>query len=328
MNNTQICYFIKNSPLGAPLTGKEIQLGKEIHENINEFMLPINYKNTPLFITKKFFGYDIYRWKVELVLGSVSQKGRYDIYLSEKNVKSDVYLNETAKKQNKAFWGIVKKGAIVIVEFGHIYQIANSGGDLKNTYSYPCNHQNGEMHKRRPAIVVSADKNGVKIVPITSQIPDSYPDNKGVFKLDKLSTEYINEFSIDKESYVLCEMIQTISPTRILPPYSRNRKTNLFFRDQSYTRKIIRSDVWELEEALLSSIGLPLLRKEHVENKNKIDELKLQNSQYENDLDAVTQKYVELEKKFAILKQLYIGAEGCFSEREVDNEINEYLAID
>ncbi|HHX8750553.1 TPA: type II toxin-antitoxin system PemK/MazF family toxin [Morganella morganii] len=327
MERTVICYYKKDKLSACEFNEPEL-LGREVHENINEFILPVNRKNTPFFITRKFSNQESTRWKVEYVIGSVSQKGVYEIYLSEKDIETDIYLNETAKKVKKPFWGIVKKGAIVIVEFGHIYQLTNLSGEIKNTYSYPCYHQNGEMHKRRPAIVVSADRHGVKIVPVTSQKPDSCPVNKSVFKLDESSVEFISDFLKDKESYVLCEMIQTVSPARILPPHAKNRSAYKFFRDEKYTRKIIRSDIWKLEEALLSSIGLPDLREEYANNKKRADSLESDNKISEDKLKKIHLENNELNKKLHILKQLYMVTSDNVSEAMIDQEINEYLSID
>lgn len=327
MESTVICYYKKDKLSACKYNEPEL-LGREVYEDINEFVLPVNRKNTPFFITKKFSNQETTRWKVEYVVGSVSQKGMYEILLSEKNIDTDVYLNQTAKKVKKVFWGIVKKGAIVIVEFGHIYQLTNRSGEIQNTYSYPCYNQNGEMHKRRPAIVVSADKHGVKIVPVTSQKPDSYPVNKSVFKLEESSVEFISDFSKDKESYVLCEMIQTVSPARILPPNAKNRGSHKFFRDEHYTRRIIRSDVWKLEEALLSSIGLPDLRKDYTDNKKRTDSLESDNKISEEKLRQCHLENHELNKKLHILKQLYMIAGDNLSEVTIDREINEYLSID
>lgn len=148
----------------------EVLLGTENAENIDEILLPLNEKNTPFFITKSFVAVACKRWKVEFVLGIAPNW--WGVWLSKVYISKDIYLSQTLKNRRISHaGGIVKRRAIVIVEFGHIYQTQNSQRGLSDSSLYPCNHQSGEMHKRRPAIVVSADKRGVKVVPITSQEP-------------------------------------------------------------------------------------------------------------------------------------------------------------
>ncbi|EKM7654142.1 type II toxin-antitoxin system PemK/MazF family toxin [Salmonella enterica] len=324
MPKTIINYY-KKRPSSQLINGDEILLGKETFESINEIILPVNYKNTPFYITKSFDSSPCIRWRVDIVVGDIQQKGTYNIYLSEKNITTDIYLNNTSIKAKKPFWAIVKKGMIVIVEFGHIYQISNQQGYLKNTDSYPCFHQNGEMHKRRAAIVISSDKNGVKVVPVTSQKPTSYPQNKSIFMLSKESTQLITEFNNNKDSYVLCEMIQTISPTRILPPEAINRKSNKYFRDEGYTRRINKKDEWQLKNALLSCIGEHQLLQDNYKLKDITSNLTSENSNLKNKIQTLEENMFSMNRRFQILRQLYMGMNTNFSSDDLDNEINEYL---
>ncbi|WP_225181360.1 type II toxin-antitoxin system PemK/MazF family toxin [Pectobacterium aroidearum] len=322
MSNITICYYKQDNLLGS-----DVLLGKEIYDDIEEFLLPINYKNTPFFITKSFLGHANYRWKVKLVLGI--KKGVYGVWLIDKDTSTDIYLNQTSMRIKAPFWGVVKKGAIVIVEFGHVYQVANFIGEIKDTYSYPCTHQSGEMHKRRPAIVVSADKHGVKIVPITSKKPDSYPLNKSVFELEEESTQFINEFSNDKNSYVLCEMIQTVSPARILPPNAKSRRNvKTFFRDERYTRIINRRDIWKLETALLSSIGLPKIKQDLLEKEEKLSNLESEKQSLDSDSRLLRQELDKMKLRYKILSELYMPSSNCKSLDEVDSEVDEYIGLD
>ncbi len=216
MSKTSIMYLTYNK-------NKEDEkiLGIEYIENIDEILVPLNKKNTPIYITKAFSGINCKRWRVAFVLGISSNN--WGIWLIEKDVSNDVYLSKTmANKNIKNPGGLLRKGCIVIVEFGYIYQTLNFQTGLTQSSLYPCNHQEGEMHKRRPCIVVKADKNGITIVPITSKKPNSSEFNRAIFELENDSTCYIKEFNPEKKSFALCEMIQTVSPTRILPPDARD----------------------------------------------------------------------------------------------------------
>lgn len=304
----------------------EIILGTELAENIDEILLPINEKNTPFFITKSFTGVECKRWRIEFVLGITPNC--WGVWLSEVDVTDDIYLSQTMQNRSISHaGGIVKRGAIVIVEFGHIYLTQNVLTGLSDSSLYPCNHQAGEMHKRRPAIVVSADSRGVKVVPITSQEPDSHIYNKAIFQLESTSTEHISEFKRGKPCFALCEMIQTVSPTRILPPKAKDTRTRerSFRRDQSYYRRISYNDLRALEQGMLTAIGMAALSKkndtlllERDEQKNIIEELGEELDQSGAELD-------DLRKKYHILAQLYLSTSQHACLQTIDEEVLEYM---
>lgn len=60
-------------------------------------------------------------------------------------------------------------------------------------------------------------------------------------------------------------MIQTVSPTRILPPEAKDMKSRdrRFRRDESYYRKLSTNDLHALEEGLLAAVGMASLRKKN-----------------------------------------------------------------
>ncbi|HFK9547739.1 TPA: type II toxin-antitoxin system PemK/MazF family toxin [Enterobacter hormaechei] len=312
---------------------RERLLGIENVENIDEMLIPINEKNTPIFITKAFTGIASRRWRVEFVLGI--EKNIWGVWLSEKDISKDVYLSQTMKKRSITHaGGIVKRGCIVIVEFGHIYLTLNFSNGLSDSSRYPCYHQSGEMHKRRPAIVVSADKRGVKVVPITSQEPDGHLYNRAIFELESASTTYISEFKRDKPCFALCEMIQTVSPTRILPPEAKDMKSSdrKFRRDESYNRKLSTNDLHALEEGLLTAVGMASLRKkndtllgERDRLKNSLDEQGQMLVSTSHALEQTCILHDDFKKRYEVLVQLYLASSGHTSLQSIEAEISEYL---
>lgn len=308
-------------------------LGIEVVDNIDEIIVPINDKSTAMFITKTFSRVACRRWKVEFVLGI--SDNTWGVWLTEKEVSGDIYLSQTLRKRNITHaGGILKRGAIVIVEFGHIYQALHFRNGLSDTRLYPCHLQNGEMHKRRPAIVTGADKRGVKVVPVTSQEPHSWENNRAIFELESASLQNISEFRPGKRSFALCEMIQTVSPTRILPPCARDIKGSdrRFRRDESYYRKISSNDMKALEEGLLTAVGLQRLRKrlDHLLTERdltqqneltfqrRIEALVLANEQMRAELALTKERY-------HVLSQLHLPASGHTCLAQIDEEVSEYL---
>lgn len=340
MTPVTISYYTTDA--SAP--DKDRLLGREMTEGIDEVLVPSNNKNTPIFITKAFAGVSCKRWFVERVrdLGS----DQWGIWLADRDNSGEVYLSETLRLRSKpSAQGFLRKGSLVIVEFGHIHQTLSFGTrtTAENT-TYFCHHLSGEMHKRRPAIVVSADRRGVKVVPVTSQQPDGFLANKSIFELESASTQYVEEFNRGKGSYVLCEMIQTVSPTRILPPMARDIRTSTrsFRRDDSYHRKLSPNDLRALEEGLLTAVGMSVLKKRNQELLTENDTARqavkaLQDRQEEltallaasEDAERALRGELSLmSEKQRILCELYMGASPHSTVKAVEEEVAEYLQLD
>ncbi|MDR8481454.1 type II toxin-antitoxin system PemK/MazF family toxin [Serratia nevei] len=304
-------------------------LGTEHIDNIEEILVPLNDKNTPIFITKAFSGEVCKRWRVWFFLGIAPD--HWGIWLTEKDVSKDIYLSEILIKRGiRNAAGFVKKGAIVIVEFGHIYQTLNFQTGLTKSAMYPCNHQEGEMHKRRPAVVVKVDSRGVTVVPVTSKEPDAHEYNRAIFELETDSIRYIKELDTGKRSFAVCEMIQTVSPTRILPPESRDHKgrDRTYRRDESFGRRLSRNDMKALDQGLLAAVGMYSLQE-------KLDRT-IQNGQMQSaeleelrpEVEAIREELAELRDKYRILSGLYQASSGHATREDVEHEVIEYMGLD
>jgi uncharacterized protein YifN (PemK superfamily) len=304
-------------------------LGTERIDNIEEILVPLNDKNTPIFITKAFSGEACKRWRVRFFLGIAPD--HWGIWLTEKDVSKDIYLSEIlAKRRIGNAAGFVKKGAIVIVEFGHIYQTLNFQTGLTKSAMYPCNHQDGEMHKRRPAVVVKVDSRGVTVVPITSKEPVAHEYNRAIFELEVDSIKDIKELDTGKRSFAVCEMIQTVSPTRILPPESRDHrgKDRAYRRDESFGRRLSRNDMKAIDQGLLVAVGMHPLQ-------DKLDR-SIQNGQTQTaelevlrpEVETLRKEHAELSEKYSILSDLYQATSGYPTRDDIEQEVLEYMGLD
>ncbi|WP_313678801.1 type II toxin-antitoxin system PemK/MazF family toxin [Pantoea vagans] len=299
-------------------------LGFKSVENIEEVLVPINLgkKKIPFFITLKFSGRLCTRWRVEFVASI--EKNIFGIWLTEQNTSDDCYLSTTlAIRKITNASQVIRPGTIVIVEYGHIYKSLNFTTGLSDSMLYPCSNQEGEMHKRRPAIVVSADARGAKVVPITSSQPQGFSVDRSIFELESTSTEFIAEFRPGSKSYALCHMIQNISFNRILPPLARpyNSRVREFSRDVTYQRRITKNDLAALETGLLTGIGMAALKK-------KNDTLYAKLQQNTSVIDDLTQKNQELESikaRYECIKRLYMETAALASDDEVESEITDWL---
>jgi len=291
------------------------ELGRETFDNINQvitpfFTLPIgDPKRHPLFITKFFKNRSDNRWEIKDTGIESKENGELSIYiwLSPVDVSEDIYLSQTLKRKGlKSASSILHKGKIVIVEFGHINKCIKESSEIRTNKRYPDNIQNGEMHKRRPAIVVKVDMRGVKVIPLTSKKPSNLSDNNLVFELSDESKENIGDFT-KKESYALCDMIQTVCISRILPPLFRIKSRNKFLRNEEYRAQLSRKDKRLLDTGLLASISKSNLYVEMERIKKENEEL--------------TNKLIDLEKNFDSLKEMYMYTSDSKSNRKDDIDI-------
>ena len=304
-------------------------LGTERIENIEEVLIPLNDKNSPIFITKVFSGETCKRWRVAFVLGITAS--HWGIWLIRKDVSRDIYLSKIMAEKHICHPGsLLRKGSLVIAEFGHIYKTLNFQSGLSHSDLYPCYHQEGEMHKRRPAIVVKVERRGITVVPVTSKAPEAYKFNRALFQLEQSSVANIKELDTGKRSFAVCDMIQTISPNRILPPESRDYKgrDRAYRRDITFSRRLSRNDERALDRGLLAAVGMYSLRE-------KLDTLIQRESERESDLGIAQQDLMQAQKALTalrarhyILSGLYQAASGFALRKDVEHEIDEYMALD
>lgn len=239
-------------------------LGEESLIGIEESLLHKGNRDKKIYINKKFIKSECYRWKLLDVRDvSIPETIRaLHVILEKVPTENDEYLTQTLKR-NKArgiggIGSLLHKGKLVEVEFGYYSNVykANTDKHLRSNKRYASTIQNGEMHKRRLAIVTKVHNNMVQVVPITSQPPDS--KDKSCFKLEPDTLKETVYFDPAIESWAICSMIQTVAFTRILPietrkEFRRNRERP---RNSSYRLKISKQDSINLDKALLSAVNL------------------------------------------------------------------------
>ncbi len=119
------------------------------------------------------------------------------------------------------------------------------------------------MRKRRLAIVVKVlSDHRVQVVPVTSQDP------RGDVSTFQLSRDTLDDLvfygNSGKDSWALCNMLQTVSTTRIVPPITkkveRQSKTAIkpyvrHVRNEQYKHKLSAHDRTNLTNALLKTFS-------------------------------------------------------------------------
>lgn len=218
MNTFLVRYF---EEVTDPTTGTvhQNQLGQASYDGIVELLLPHKSRYDHLYLTIQFLGNQTQRWRVESVSissGSANTPAVCNINLKKRNGPVETYLNTTLSGGEK-IGPLLQFGTMVEVDYGFIPAIAkhDSNSLLSNTNTDAL--LSGELHKRRLALVVRASKETVQVVPVTSDAPD--PGDKTCFEIDPNSLKNLSRYSTSgKRSWALCGMVDSVSPSRILPP--------------------------------------------------------------------------------------------------------------
>ena len=146
--------------------GDGVLLGCRTYDGITHTIIPaFNETEHDIYFTKTFQKETSFKsWLIKSI--EVNDSG-VDIYLKGNIVPDsvDVY----AKKQHKKFNTIIRKHNIIEVDFGHETTLFSLGtGAQKNTVITDA-LMPGEMHKKRPCIVMGTKGTSVTVIPLTTK---------------------------------------------------------------------------------------------------------------------------------------------------------------
>ncbi|WP_408598353.1 hypothetical protein [Pseudomonas sp. PLMAX] len=235
-------------------------LGKETYSSISEALMPGSgdYK---VFCIKKFTGVANYRWYVEGV-EQLTAPGvvpvEFTVTLSTIfGTVGEEYLQQTLTKTRSSLNKVVQPGTVVEVDYGFIQTVGREDGVLRTNKRYCDTLQKGEMHKRRLAIVVKANRGVCQVVPVTSNDPGS--SDKTSFQLSRATLDLLPAWgSSGKDSWAVCQMVEPVSVNRILPPVTEYqvRGQPRRGRNTHYTLRLTEAEKALLKNSLLHSIGV------------------------------------------------------------------------
>jgi uncharacterized protein YifN (PemK superfamily) len=253
-----IIRYFENSILEANL------LGKEFYTGICEAFVPDLYNQPHTFMVKKFENRQNYNWVVKNIIPHENNNELYFDILIERNLSPvpEVFLHQTLKKTRQKPSRLLYFGTLVEVDFGFTQSIIKDN-EMKKTKRYPNVLQKNEMRKRRLAIVVKVlSDHRVQVVPVTSQDP------RGDVSTFQLSRDTLDDLvfygNSGKDSWALCNMLQTVSTTRIVPPITkkveRQSKTAIkpyvrHVRNEQYKHNLSAHDRTNLTNALLKTFS-------------------------------------------------------------------------
>lgn len=158
---------------------------------------------------------------------------------------------------------LLHKNQIVEVEYGHSMEAGNGFGQRVDSRRYVDTVQKGSMPKRRLAIVnqiiTGVSEELVQVIPISSKTPWGVGIDRAV-EVTSCLTELVH---YQRQSWAICDMLETVSPNRIFAPLRRvqkkltkgNQKAIVVeSRDTNFPTTVTTQIRKELNDALLCSV--------------------------------------------------------------------------
>lgn len=214
-------------------------LGRIQYENIEEVALPAFYKDGKpgknggepkkphsMFLKNIFSSKpEVNTWKVLDLEDGIPGIIKYILQPSANSESLYQYAESQNKQKNPS--GLLVDFCVVEVDFGYYHDIFSGQGDRYDNHIHVNRVLPGELHKRRPCIVLSSTKDMVKVIPLTSK--NGTREGKSIVAISSESFKNLYFKYGEVDSFALLEMIETVSVHRIFPPkdakgeYSQNK---------------------------------------------------------------------------------------------------------
>ncbi|MEQ4922519.1 hypothetical protein [Proteus hauseri] len=286
-----------NMTINYLLDSDQSLLGTEIYQNITEITLPLLHETGhKITLTRFFEGHTSHRWLIERINHQTPEQT--NLFLTPRiECENEIFLAKTYSSK-RTVASRITKGTLVEVEYGFIQSTKRITGKISSVKRYPDFVQNGEMHKRRLAIVINACfPSTLQVIPITSIHQNE--NDKNIFEISLKSLDKLVHYnSKDIRSFALGHMIQTVSIRRILPPLAI-QKDKRCYRDIGYSQRLEKEDMKSLELALTTAIGYgdyQNIRTERNRLRLDVQELTKQNTQLINELSINQNNQVAYEQ--------------------------------
>lgn len=270
-------------------------LGTEIYDEVEESLLPKNpAPDKPVFMTKKFVGHIEYRWQVKAVVVVQCNPVVFEVILGRSaQLAKSYYLPEILR--GKTIMSVLQKYALVEVEFGHAPSVGKSDGDIKSNKRYVDTVQDGNMPKRRLAIVLRATSKRpsgaiVQVVPISSVAPHS-GDRTAI----EVTSSLTRMAHYNKKSWAICGMVESIAAGRIIAPMVDWGKKQM--RDTGFSTKLDAGLRPGFEAALLYGLDRANVNAQLTNSVTASTQLAAQNA-------ILANENLQLKKQLAVLTAL------------------------
>ncbi|TDY84975.1 UNVERIFIED_ORG: PemK-like, MazF-like toxin of type II toxin-antitoxin system [Herbaspirillum seropedicae] len=237
--------------------------GTESHQDIEEVLVPsASLPNNPVFMTKKFSGVSVCRWQVDSVSAhNATQPTKYVVTLTRpEQAPKECYLRHILKTRGIEINRLLYKNTLVEIEYGHSMDAGDGTGKRVDSRRYVDTVQKGSMPKRRLAIVnqILRGKSGdlVQVIPISSKQLEK-PDSGRVIDVSDSLRDLPH---YQKQSWAICDMLETVSTSRIMAPVRKVQDKKGFiseYRDLNFGSSVSREVREALNDALIYSVDQP-----------------------------------------------------------------------
>lgn len=222
-------------------TEKSTTLAAIKYESFQHVLIPDFKPNKhSVFLRQSFEDHEGSLWKVDsLEIEDLS------VNISVTQLCSPKSLGLFAQEQSKKPATILRTGQfqLVEVEFGCQQDRLDANNERMRNELNPLALMPGELHKKRPCIVVGCDDDKVQIIPLTSKGCDTNPKQLAI---SNASFNGLSKRYTEKSSHALISMMQTVSAFRVYP--MKNASGRYDHRYQS--SKLDRADKAALQEKL------------------------------------------------------------------------------
>lgn len=216
------------------------RLGKRTYDGISHTIIPaFKASGHDIFITKNFSKEPNYRtWLIKSI-----EYSKTGVEIQLEGLSSPESVVAYADKQRQNFKMFIRKHNIVEVDFGHESSLFSlNEGPQKNTL-FTHSLMPGEMHKKRPCIVMGTRADSITVIPLTTK---NYQNPKHI-PLSAASFHNLHARYSETPSFAALDMIQTVSAHRVYPPREAEGGK---YRHQYSRYKLSESDSKAIDTAL------------------------------------------------------------------------------
>lgn len=274
--------------------GTNTFLGSVNKGGIKETLLPKFKKGEhKVFINKHFIcAPDFVIWEI---IDIDKLDGIAHIFLRPE-INAPLSYGTFARSQAKSFTSFyIKRHSIVDVDYSHHSVLDDFSGAISSNEKYASASMYGELHKKRPCIVLNADSSwGIsQVLPLTTR--DSAANDSRCIPISATSFNHLDSRYRAKPSYAMMDMIQSVSSFRIYPPQAKESRFDTHLHSQS----IQQQDKVAIEMALSSHFSKTIASRHQIlENtiskaaaeKNKIMQSNRERQSTINEMKELIQK--------------------------------------
>ncbi len=277
-------------------------LGEVERFSISEMIIP-HKGDHQVFMNKHFINQASGYWEIAEIQ---TAQNSVQISLIESRSGALSHGAYVRSKNKKNYTAYLEQWDVVDVDFGHRSNLFD-GSDLKENESFFSSHLPGELHKRRPCIVLNVDRSIAQVIPLTTK--ETASDKDECIAIDEASFKNLAPRYRNQQSYGMTHMLLSVSAFRMFQPNDVNNKPLPYNRAQ----KVTSADRDKLRIALSSRFN-PAAIKEETKLQKRVEDLSKERGIL---LKKLQTKKIEMEQLKDLLtivcKDLY-GAGDSFED--------------